>query len=96
MPEPIATSLETLGRNLRARRLAYAQITGQPETLSAAAVRLGVTPKTLREMERGNLRVSLGKYYAAALLYGGVEGFEQLFKPPENTAQSLFEGWPGS
>jgi transcriptional regulator with XRE-family HTH domain len=93
----LTTHLKSLGQSLRARREAYGKITGQRETLSRAAERLGIDAKTLRQMEAGSLSVTLGKYYHAAQVYGGLEGFERLFAEDKSAASSsLFTEWPKS
>jgi len=49
--------------------------------LSAFALRVGVSRATLQKMEKGDLSVTLGKYYRAAEVLGLSDGFHQLMKP---------------
>lgn len=55
--------------------------------LSAFALRLGVSRATLQKMEKGDLSVTMGRYYRAAEVLGLSDGFDQLLKPE----QSLFD-----
>ena len=75
--------LRKLGNNLRsARKKAF-----PTDTLADFALRIGVSRATLQKMERGDLSVTLGKYYAAAEILGLATTFETLLKP----ADSLFD-----
>lgn len=71
-------TLPTLGANLRESR--KRQFPG--DDLSAFALRIGVGRATLQRMEKGDLSVSLGKYYSAARVLGLEQDFEQLLQPP--------------
>lgn len=51
------------------------------------ATRLGISRATLQKMEKGDLSVSLKKYYDAAELLGLKHAFDDLFQMPE----SLFD-----
>ncbi|MCU5781350.1 putative DNA-binding protein [Alcanivorax balearicus MACL04] len=76
-------TLSQIGRNLReARRKAYPK-----DSLEDFALRIGVGRATLQRMEKGDLSVSLGKYFQAAKLLGLEEPFHELLKP----RQSLFD-----
>ncbi|WP_290539113.1 helix-turn-helix transcriptional regulator [Alcanivorax sp.] len=79
-------SMETIpqiGQNLRlARRKSYPD-----DTLEDFALRIGVSRATLQRMEKGDLSVSLGKYFQAATLLGLDAPFHTLLKPK----QSLFD-----
>ena len=50
--------------------------------MKAFALRIGVSRATLQKMEKGDLSVSLGKYYQAAKVLGLEHTFEQLFQQP--------------
>jgi len=76
-------TLTQIGQNLRqARQKAYPN-----DTLDDFALRIGVGRATLQRMEKGDLSVSLGKYFQAAALLGLDAPFHTLLKP----TQSLFD-----
>ena len=57
-------TIPQIGQNLRlARRKSYPD-----DTLEDFALRIGVSRATLQRMEKGDLSVSLGKYFQAATL----------------------------
>ena len=74
--------LSTIGSNLRAAR----KRSFPRDDLNAFALRIGVSRATLQRMEKGDLSVSLGKYYRAAEVLGLTAPFATLLKPE----QSLF------
>lgn len=75
--------LEVLGQNLRsARKQAFPK-----DNLQSFALRIGVSRATLQRMEKGDLTVSLGKYYQAAEVLGLTEPFLMLLRP----RRSLFD-----
>jgi len=57
------------------------------DDLMAFALRLGVSRSTLQKMEKGDLSVTMGRYYRAAEVLGLTDSFNQLLKPEE----SLFD-----
>lgn len=70
--------LTNLGSNLRAaRKKCFPQ-----DRLPDFALRIGVSRATLQRMEKGDLSVSLGKYYQAAQVLGLDTPFLQLLQPP--------------
>ena len=74
------TKLAKLGSNLKlARKRHYPS-----DTQVDFALRNGVSKATYAKMEKGDLSVSMDKYYRAAQLLGLEEGFEQLFKIEKN------------
>lgn len=76
-------TIPQIGQNLRlARRKSYPD-----DTLEDFALRIGVSRATLQRMEKGDLSVSLGKYFQAAVLLGLDTPFHALLKPK----QSLFD-----
>ena len=76
-------TLPALGNNLRqARKQRFPN-----DDLRAFALRIGVSRATLQRMEKGDLSVTLGKYYQAAELLDLAQPFEALLKPQE----SLFD-----
>ncbi len=57
------------------------------DDLQAFALRIGVARATLQKMEKGDLSVSLARYYQAAVVLGTADNFAQLFTLKE----SLFD-----
>lgn len=57
-------ALEQLGDNLRAARKKHFPM----DDLQAFSLRIGVSRATLQRMEKGDLSVSMGRYYQAAQL----------------------------
>ena len=51
------------------------------DDLKAFALRIGVSRATLQRMEKGELSVTIGKYYQAAEVLGLEQPFEDLLKP---------------
>ena len=75
--------LPILGTNLRqSRKKAFPK-----DDLNAFALRIGVSRATLQKMEKGDLSVSLAKYYSAAEVLGLTAAFDSLLKREE----SLFD-----
>lgn len=52
------------------------------DDLNAFALRIGVSRATLQRMEKGDLSVSMGRYYQAAQVLGLEEPFMQLLELP--------------
>jgi transcriptional regulator with XRE-family HTH domain len=75
--------LDVLGKNLRAAR----KQVFPNDNLQAFALRIGVGRATLQRMEKGDLAVSIGKYYRAAEVLGLAEPFLNLLQP----RKSLFD-----
>jgi len=78
-----SNALGVLGANLRAAR----KQTFPQDDLRAFALRIGVSRATLQRMEKGDLSVSLGKYYRAAQVLGLSAPFDSLLQPQ----RSLFD-----
>ena len=68
-------NLPLLGEQLRSAR----EQRFPTDTMNAFALRIGVARATLQKMEKGDLTVSLGSYYAAAKILQLTAIFEQLF-----------------
>ena len=67
--------LKNLGSEFKAlRKKKYPK-----DNLAMFAVRIGVSRATLQKMEKGDMSVSLGKYYKAAQLLGVQDNFINLF-----------------
>jgi len=70
--------LNQLGTNLkRARKKHFPH-----DDLRAFALRIGVSRATLQRMEKGDLSVSMGKYYQAAQVLGLEQPFLRLLELP--------------
>jgi len=77
------TRLKLMGENLHnARKKSFPQ-----DTLANFALRIGVSRATLQKMERGELSVTLDKYYGAAKVLNLAHTFDDLLK----TEESLFD-----
>ncbi len=76
-------SLDLIGKQLRAARKEQFP----SDDLKTFALRVGVSRATLQKMERGDMSVGLGKYYAAAERLDMTSSFDALFKP----TQRLFD-----
>ncbi|MES9846055.1 MAG: helix-turn-helix transcriptional regulator [Candidatus Sedimenticola sp. PURPLELP] len=75
--------LETIGSQLRtARKRRFPN-----DDLKSFALRIGVSRATLQKMEKGDMSVGLGKYFAAARVLGLEANFDGLFRMKE----SLFD-----
>jgi len=77
------TELSVLGNNLRTAR--KKRFPG--DNLADFALRIGVSRATLQRMEKGDLSVSLGKYYRSAEVMNLAPAFMELLKLEE----SLFD-----
>jgi transcriptional regulator with XRE-family HTH domain len=71
------TTLPQLGSHLREARKQHFPGDG----LAAFALRLGVSRATLQKMEKGDLSVTIGRYYRAAEVLGLTNSFSLLLKP---------------
>ena len=69
-------TIPELGARLRAAR----KRRFPSDDLATFALRIGVSRATLQKMEKGDARVSLARYYAAAERLGFTDGFDALFK----------------
>lgn len=75
--------LPELGESLRtARRRRF-----PGDDLAAFALRIGVSRSTLQKMEKGDLSVTIGKYYRAGEILGLADTFDGLLRGTE----SLFD-----
>lgn len=75
--------LSLLGQRLRAARKRHFP----RDDLAAFALRIGVSRATLQKMEKGDLSVSIGRYYTAARVLGLAATFDALLDEPA----SLFD-----
>lgn len=74
------TALGDRLRRARSRRFPH-------DNLAAFALRIGVSRSTLQKMEKGDLSVTIGKYYRAAEVLGLEETFGRLL----HVEESLFD-----
>ena len=73
---PYLDHLPMLGERLKsARKKKYPH-----DNLSQFALRIDVARSTLQKMEKGDLSVSIGRYYQAAHRLGLTASFDELFK----------------
>ncbi|MGB1109207.1 MAG: helix-turn-helix domain-containing protein [Gammaproteobacteria bacterium] len=80
----VINEIKEIGVQLRAAR----KRRFPKDDLSAFALRIGVSRATLQKMEKGDLSVGIGKYFAAAQVLGLENGFRKLFESP---AVDLFD-----
>ena len=73
-------TLPELGNRLKAAR--KQRFPG--DDLAAFSLRIGVSRATLQKMEKGDLSVSIGRYYQAAERLGLADGFDALFTQPDS------------
>lgn len=79
----LENNLPQLGKNLReSRKKSFPK-----DDLKAFALRIGVSRATLQKMEKGDLSVSLDKYYSAAKILKLTDAFNELLK----SEMSLFD-----
>ncbi len=74
-PSIVLTSLRTLGTNLHIARRR------RKESLQVLASRIGVSVPTIRKMEAGDPRVSMGVYATALWVLGRIKMLPQLVDP---------------
>lgn len=66
-----------IGKNLKvARKKSFPK-----DDLATFALRIGVSRATLQRMEKGDVSVSLGRYFQAAQVLGLEQPFAELLKP---------------
>ena len=80
------SQLTSLGERLKTARRRHFP----GDDLRAFALRIGVSRATLQKMEKGDLSVSIGRYYAAARVLGLSQTFDTLLAE----APSLFDDPP--
>ncbi|MBO9102242.1 MULTISPECIES: helix-turn-helix domain-containing protein [Rhizobium] len=71
-------ALETLGSHLRIAR------ERRGDSLKTMATRMGTSIPTLRRMEAGDARVSIGVYAVALWIFGKSEKLSELLEPGED------------
>ena len=74
------THLTIIGQSLRKARKRHFPKDG----LQAFSVRICISRATLQKMEKGDLSVSIGKYYEAARVLGLEADFNELFAEQES------------
>ena len=74
-PAIVLASLQTLGENLRIARRR------RKESLQVFASRIGVSIPTIRKMEAGDPRVSMGVYATALWLLGRIQLLPRMVDP---------------
>ena len=74
-PSIVLTSLQSLGANLRIARRR------RKESLQVFASRIGVSIPTIRKMEAGDPRVSMGVYATALWVLGRIQLLPRLVDP---------------
>lgn len=78
-------ALESLGSNLRVAR------ERRGDSLKAMSVRIGASIPTLRRMEAGDPKVSIGIYAAALWAFGKSELIADILKPGEDEYATMLD-----
>jgi transcriptional regulator with XRE-family HTH domain len=78
-------ALETLGSHLRIAR------ERRGDSLKTMAARIGTSIPTLRRMEAGDARVSIGIYAAALWIFGKSEKLAEILNPGEDEYATMLD-----
>ncbi|MGO4566288.1 multiprotein-bridging factor 1 family protein [Rhizobium sp. 2YAF20] len=78
-------ALETLGSHLRTAR------ERRGDSLKTMAARMGTSIPTLRRMEAGDAKVSIGVYAAALWIFGKSEQLAEILKPGEDEYATMLD-----
>jgi transcriptional regulator with XRE-family HTH domain len=85
LPETAVSALETLGSHLRIAR------ERRGDSLKTMAARMGTSIPTLRRMESGDARVSIGVYAAALWIFGKSETLAEILKPGDDEYATMLD-----
>lgn len=85
LPAATLSALESLGSNLRVAR------ERRGDSLKALAARTGASIPTLRRMEAGDPKVSIGIYAAALWAFGKSELIADILKPGEDDYATMLD-----
>ncbi len=78
-------ALETLGSHLRTAR------ERRGDSLKTMAARMGTSVPTLRRMEAGDAKVSIGVYAAALWIFGKSEKLADILNPGEDEYATMLD-----
>lgn len=78
-------ALETLGSHLRTAR------ERRGDSLKTMAARMGTSIPTLRRMEAGDAKVSIGVYAAALWIFGKSEKLSELLPPGDDEYATMLD-----
>jgi transcriptional regulator with XRE-family HTH domain len=85
LPETAVSALETLGLHLRIAR------ERRGDSLKTMAARMGTSIPTLRRMEAGDAKVSIGVYAAALWIFGKSEALADILKPGDDEYATMLD-----
>jgi hypothetical protein len=85
LPEAAVSALGTLGSHLRIAR------ERRGDSLKTMAARMGTSIPTLRRMEAGDARVSIGVYAAALWIFGKSETLADILKPGDDEYATMLD-----
>jgi transcriptional regulator with XRE-family HTH domain len=85
LPETAVSALETLGSHLRIAR------ERRGDSLKTMAARMGTSIPTLRRMEAGDARVSIGVYAAVLWIFGKSETLAEILKPGDDEYATMLD-----
>ena len=85
LTDATVVALETLGSHLRTAR------ERRGDSLKTMAARMGTSIPTLRRMEAGDAKVSIGVYAAALWIFGKSEKLAEVLKPGEDEYATMLD-----
>lgn len=85
LTDATVVALETLGSHLRIAR------ERRGDSLKVMAARMGTSIPTLRRMEAGDAKVSIGVYAAALWIFGKSEKLAEILKPGEDEYATMLD-----
>lgn len=85
LPVSTVSALESLGSNLRIAR------ERRGDSLKTMAARMETSIPTLRRMEAGDAKVSIGVYAAALWVFGKTETLAEILKPGDDDYATMLD-----
>lgn len=85
LTDTTVSALESLGSHLRIAR------DRRGDSLKTMAIRTGTSIPTLRRMEAGDAKVSIGVYAAALWIFGKSEKLAEILKPGEDEYATMLD-----
>lgn len=85
LPQVTLSALVSLGSHLRIAR------ERRGDSLKTMAARMGTSIPTLRRMEAGDARVSIGVYATALWIFGKSETLAEILKPGEDDYATMLD-----
>lgn len=85
LTDATVAALETLGSHLRIAR------ERRGDSLKVMAARMGTSVPTLRRMEAGDAKVSIGVYAAALWIFGKSEKLAEILRPGDDEYATMLD-----